>query len=714
MLDSFAPRNLTVLSAPCGYGKTSLLTAWCARTREHERVAWLTLEPTENNVPRFLAHVADAVERARPGGGRRAAALLRARGTTPDVAAHELLADLARAAPLAIVLDDLYVIEDRKCFDLLAYAIEHLPPGIRVVVATRADPPLPLARLRARGLLGEIRARDLAFTAAETRDVVSQLGITLEDDELEALADRTESWPVAVYLTALWLREQKDPQQMLGEFAAGRSYIGEFLAQEVLGSLDPRTRSFLVRTSVLTYLSAPLCNAVLDRDDSAEVLRVVSRSNLLITRLERDGEWFQLHRLFRELLRLELDRDDPSLSRRLHSRAAVWLDENGFVAGAVAHALSAGELEHAAGIISASAEPLLVRGDAELLVDLVEQLPLECVLAHPELSAAAALATTVARRPRHERQRWLSTAARSRRGSPAAWSSRIGIEAELAQALAADEEIGAAATHARRALRLVTKQDTGETGASARSALAHALYLEGATDEAAAEAARTLAAASPARQPSAIVRALGVLALVAADSGSDEEAASLVEKALGLVRRHGLGAAASAHLAHLARARLLLARGDTLAAENAAELGERLCRIPDPSAAHVFALLVLAESRIRKGRLRAAETAIREADAELETRTDQGRLPNLLAASRRSLRQARRSQTVSTERLTAGEIVVLRMLATALSQRAIGRELFLSVNTIKTHSRSIYRKLGVGSRAAAVARANALDLIADP
>jgi len=711
VLDSYASRNLTLVSAPCGYGKTSLLTAWSAKTREREHVAWLTLEATENNVPRFLAHVADAVERARPTGGRRAAALLRARGTTPEVVLHELLIDLARAAPLAIVLDDLHAIDDRDCFDLLSYAIEHLPPGVRIVTAARADPPLPLGRLRARGLLGEIRARDLAFTTAEIRDVVSELGIVLEDDELEALADRTESWPVAVYLTALWLREQKDPRQMLGELIAGRSYIGEFLAQEVLGSLDARTRDFLVRTSILTYLSAPLCDAVLGRDDSAGILRAISRSNLLITRLEREGEWFQLHRLFRELLQLELDRDDPSAAARLHARAAVWLDENDFVAGAVRHAVAAGENEHAAAIISGSAEPLLVRGDAELLIDLVEQLPHEVVLAHPELAAASALATTVARRPRHERERWLSTAARSRRSSPDAWSPQAGVVAALAQALAADEEIGEAAGHARRALRLAAKEDSGEVEASARSALAYELYLGGADDAAAAEAARALAAANPARRPNAIVRALGVLALVESDSGRHEETAALVQKALDIVRHHGLAAAASAHVVQLARARLLLARGDLRAAESAAELGEQLCRIPDPSLAHVFALLVLAGTRTGNGRLGGAETALREAEVELGTRSDRGRLPDLLTFARRSLRQARRNQSVSTERLTAAEIVVLRMLATGLSQRSIGRELFLSVNTIKTHSRSIYRKLGVGSRAAAVARANALDLI---
>jgi LuxR family transcriptional regulator, maltose regulon positive regulatory protein len=342
----------------------------------------------------------------RPGAGRRAAALLRARGAAVEIAVHELLVDLAAAAPITIVLDDLHVIEDAECITLLGHAIERLPPGVRIVAGTRADPPLPLGRLRARGLLGELRARDLAFTVEEAREIlVDAEGLELDDEEIQALVERAEGWPVAVYLIALWLRDQDDPRVRVGELAAHRSYVGEFLTDEILSSLDPRIRSFLVRTSVLTYLSAPLCDAVLGRDDSEEVLLEVSSSNLLIARLDLHSEWFRIHGLFRELLQLELDRVEPGAAVELHRRAAAWLREHDFLEGAVAHALDAGEHDVAAAVISDVWMELLGRGEGETLLRLVEHLPRDIVIANPELAASSALATYLARRHVHERLR---------------------------------------------------------------------------------------------------------------------------------------------------------------------------------------------------------------------------------------------------------------------------------------------------------------------
>src|SRR5206468_1733199 len=205
-----------------------------------------------------------------------------------------------------------------------------------------------------------------------------------------------EGWPVAVYLTALWLRDRDDPRLLVGGLAAGRRYLGEYLTDEIMASLDLRTRTFLVRSSVLSYLSPSLCDAVLGRDDSAEMLGELSSSNLLITRLERDGDWFKVHGLFRELLRLELERDENCGVVELHRRAADWLAQHGFLVGAVAHAVDAGEHEQAAAIISDAWEELLDRGDGETLLRLVEYLPLDVLLPHPELAAASAYASYLA------------------------------------------------------------------------------------------------------------------------------------------------------------------------------------------------------------------------------------------------------------------------------------------------------------------------------
>ena len=709
-LDSPASPNLTLLSAPCGYGKTSLLAHW--RQQAAEDAAWVTLEAADGIRSRFWAQISDAVEQVRPGAGRRAAALLRTRGAAVDVAVHELLADLSGAAPLAIVLDDLHLIEDSECHALLAYAIEHLPPGVRIIAGTRADPPLPLGRLRARGLLCEVRARDLAFTVEEARELlVGTERLDLDDEDVERLVDRTEGWPVAVYLTALWLRDQEDPRSRVHELAAGQRYIGEFLTDEIVGSLDPSTRSFLVHTSVLMYLSAPFCDAVLERSDSDEMLRQVSSANLLIARLEPDSEWFRIHPLFRELLQLELDREHPGAAVEIHRRAAAWLREHGYLEGAVSHAREAGEHDQAAAIISDVWAELLSRGEAETLIQLVDYLPLEVVLEYPELAAGSALATYLARRPLHERRRWLAVTERSRAESPHTWSPRAASTASLARAIAIDGDLGAAAAHARRALKLVAGERVREGEVSALAALAYALYLSGTDAAAGQHASRALAATDAPDRPHASLRALGILALIAADAGRIDEAAARVQEALEYAREHELTAAASVHAAHLARTRVLLARGRLREAETACELGVRLCRMPDPSVPHAFALLVLADVRTRRGQLRQASEALAAAALEIETFADSGRLPHDLAAARRRLRTARKSHARSTEPLSTAELAVLRLLATGLSQRQVGRKMFLSVNTIKTHTQSIYRKLGVASRADAVARATALELI---
>jgi LuxR family maltose regulon positive regulatory protein len=246
---------------------------------------------------------------------------------------------------------------------------------------------------------------------------------------------------------------------------------------------------------------------------------------------------------------------------------------------------------------------------------------------------------------------------------------------------------------------------------SALAALAYTLYVGGDDDAAWKHASRAMAGPDAPDRPHAALRALGILALIAAKAGRIDEAALKAQDALDFARRRRLSAAASVHIAHLARARVMLAKGHLREAETACELAERLCRMPDPHVPHAFALLVVAEVKTERGHLQQASEALASAALEIGTFADSGRLPHDLAAARRRLRAARRTHAPNDEPLSSAERAVLHMLATDLSQRGIGRQLFLSVNTIKTHTRSIYQKLGVTTRADAVARARALNLI---
>ena len=702
---------MTLVSAPAGYGKTTLLTAWSKRPSS-EGVAWLTLERSDNDPVRLWASIGDAVEQARSGAGRRSAQMIRARGVDPSDALQELLGDLAQAAPLAIVLDDLHVVEDDECLELLEYALEHLPPGVRVIAGSRVDPRLPLARFRGRGVLGELRAADLAFTQDEAWELlVGTEGLDLGDEEVALLAERTEGWPVALYLAALWLRDEDDPRGRAREFAGSQRYVAEYLTDEVLSRLDGATREFLVRTSVFDRFCAPLCDEVLRFDNSRAVLAEMSKSNLLLVPLDENGDWFRLHHLLDELLTLELDRTEPAVVPDLHRRAAAWFRARDLPEDAVEHALAAGDCDLAAAILGDVWSELLRRSEGATLARLVERLPAEVALAHPELVAASALGTVGTRAPAYDRARWLSIAERARVEAPESWTARAEMVVALTRALAIDGDIGGAAGQARRAIELEQEHDVDEHDVLAFATLAWALYLRGEKAEASTAASLAVASINAPQRPHGVVRALGTLALVAADEGRMDEAAATAERALAHAAKRHFTSAASVTSAHLARSRTLAARGLLREAEAAAERGERLARAPDPSVSHAHALLVLADVRARHGRTSEAEEALRAATGEIKTFADPGQLPLLAARVKRSLRAARAVIAVRTEPLSPAELVVLGLLATDLSQRGIGRKLFLSVNTIKTHTRSIYRKLAVTSRENAVTRGHALGLI---
>jgi LuxR family maltose regulon positive regulatory protein len=709
-LEGASRRGLTLLSAPCGYGKTSLLTTWSNATPEV--VAWLTVDERDADPARLRSYVAEAVERARPGAGRRSASLFAARSGSLDLGLNELLADLACAAPLVLVLDDLQTVSaDALCLEQLDHVVEHLPPGVRIVVGTRSDPSLALGRLRARGLLGEIRAGDLAFTAEEAHKLlVEREELDLGFTEIESLVERTEGWPVGLYLTGLWLREESDARSKVRELAAGRQWLGEYLTDEITTALDPATRDFLVRTSILTRLSGPLCDDLLGRSDSAVVLHDLSHRNLLVAPLDGDGAWFRVHRLFRELLALERERTVPGVAPELHRRAAMWFRENGYVEDAVDHLLLGRDEDGAAATLAECSKALLLGGRAATLLRLTERLSAEAVSDHPELAAKAALATISARRPAYERARWLAIVERARTHSSDE-SLEVEIAVSLTRAVAVDDDVGLAAESARIAVDLEEGEERGHE-VLALAALGYALYLSGEHEDAAAAAAAALTAPSTSERPNGMARALGTLALLAVDAGRTDEAATRAREAVELARERGLETATSMHIAHLARSRVLTAKGRLRGAEAAAERGERLARMPDANVPHAFAFLVLAEARARLGRVDAAARALASAESRIASFHDAGVLPELAAGVRAQI------STVSgvdddLDPLSAAELSVLRLLGSDLSRRGMGRQLFLSVNTIKTHMRGIYRKLGVTSRTEAVTRARALGLVSD-
>ena len=387
--------TFTVLNAAVGYGKTTLVRSWCIE--RPEAVIWVTLDSADDDPVRLWTHLATAVERLGEGFGRRALSCLGVRGAPVETAVDELMNGLvAYGRRVTIVLDDLHAVRSDASVRSIAQTIERLPANARLLAATRSDPAIGLARLRARRVLTEVRARELAFTVDETQELVTREGIGLSSDSVELLVDRTEGWPAGLYLAALWLRDLQDPNGGVREFAGSARHVGEYLADEVLTALAPEIRDFLVRTSVLARFTPELCDAVLDRKDSVAVLADLAHSNMFLVALDARGEWYRYHHLFGEVLQLELGRE---AARELRHRAAAWCSTHGLAEEAIEYAAAAGDAEMVAELLIERHLEFIWGGRLRQFLDWVRWLPAELLVQHPVLAGAGGGRRRVARRP---------------------------------------------------------------------------------------------------------------------------------------------------------------------------------------------------------------------------------------------------------------------------------------------------------------------------
>ena len=373
--------TLTLLSAPPGYGKTTLVAGWLAGRAS--RAAWLTLDEDDSDPARFVAYLSAAVRRAMPevafadapaGPGE----------TDPRAALVPFLNALAQAAePLVVVLDDYHLLGGRQVHRLVEFVLSHLPGHARLVLLAREDPPLPLARLRARGQLTEIRAHDLRFDCADAaRFFTDTLGLELPSAIVEQLTERTEGWPAGLQLAGLSLQAGSDPAAFVSSFGATDRFVLDYLSDEVLARLPDETRHFLTQTAILERLSAPLCDAVIGRTDSAEMLATLERSNLFLVTLDERREWYRYHALFADVLRTGLR---PAERRELQGRAAAWLAEHEFLPEAIRCSLAADLPDGAAALMEAAADATLARGEVATILRWCDLLPGEVLAARPTL-----------------------------------------------------------------------------------------------------------------------------------------------------------------------------------------------------------------------------------------------------------------------------------------------------------------------------------------
>jgi LuxR family transcriptional regulator, maltose regulon positive regulatory protein len=713
-LDAGVDAPLTLVAAPPGFGKTTAVRAWCAR--RGAAVAWVTLDGQDNDPDVLWTYVMTAVDRVRPGLGRTALQRLRAAGTSTEGCVDELMNGLAAyGSEIAIVLDDLHAVTDRDCLASLDYALTQLPPGTHVIAIARTDPDLRLSRLRANGGLVELRAEDLAFTGPETRELVVDQGRLngLDDGELEVLRERSNGWPAVIVLATLWLRALDDPHRALHDFGVGQQYVASYLSEEVFDSLAPDVRAFLLQVSVLGRFTAELCDDVLGRSDSASMLAELEASTLFVNRLERGG-WFQVHALVAEFARLRLASEDPEAASRIHRRAAVWCRERRMVVEAVEHAADGGDHELVAGILAEHQLAVFRNGGARTLLRWIRMLPQDVLLDHPSLAACAATSAFVVGRGTLDVRRYLQLADRALHERPDGLDAYVPAEAAMVRAATLEGGVAAAVQAGRQAVELAMA-GADEALVAALGAHARALYFAGAEDAAVAAATRAIEHPDIERRPPGHAFARSTLALVAADRGDLARARQHAETARRIVGRVGnsrtwLGANLS-----VALGKVLMAEGSFAEAERELAHAEGFFDDEVPTVHHAWLVILLAQVRCRRGYLDGAASGLDVARREIAALPDVGRIAAMAGELERELRELR-ARADGGELLTtpsAAELAVLRLLPSDLSAREIGAELFLSSNTVRSHMRMLYRKLGVGSRADAVARASALGLI-DP
>jgi LuxR family transcriptional regulator, maltose regulon positive regulatory protein len=726
MLDENRTRRLCLVVAPAGWGKTTLLTEWARQAGDRQSVAWITLDETDDEPHRFWTYVVTALRTAAPDVGGGALAALRVPGIDPlEVALPALLNDLSASnGRHTLILDDYHLLTDVRIHEALEYLLSYLPPSLRLVMAARFDPPLPLARMRARGEMTEIRAADLRFSATEAAGLVSAVGqVEIGSDAVDALVDRTEGWAVGLKLAALTIRGSPDPAARATAVRGDDRHIIDFLSSEVLDRLPADRREFLVRTAVLDRLCGSLCDAVLGRTRSAAILEALERADLFVVPLDAHREWYRYHRLFRDVLIRELQATSSETLRVLLRRAADWYLAAGQVDEAVRLLTDAGERREAGQLLLSAEDAFLEQGAAATYLRLGEQLGKSTVHDDPRL--AVSMAGAAAQSGQGDRVPALLDVAEAGFGDAVppyqGWRSLKAAAAMLRAtydpAVRADPPLMLA--QAERAADLET-DPTLEGYVITRMTLGAVLSGLDRREEAIPLLTDAWERSAQVDVPVFIrLQIAGLLAMCLFETGRDDAARLLVHQVApavqGIVRALGDAAAPAVTFLTGIEGRLAYRDGEPDTAVRLLTRAVELARIAGHPSQTVYVLTALADAALAAGDRLAARAAIDEARETADTGVAFPATAQRLAdveqrIGRRAARVARRDGQL-VEELTDRELSLLRALQGPLSQREIGAELYLSLNTIKGYTKSLYRKLGAASRAEAVERGRELGLI---
>jgi LuxR family maltose regulon positive regulatory protein len=699
---------LVLVSGPSGYGKSVLIGQWSER--DPRPYPTLILGDEHNDPALFVGSIVAALDAIEPVARDVGTALANPRPNLKKVVLPRLGVSLERReAPFVLVLDDFERIKSPEALAVVKTLVAHVPPGSQVVLASRTEPELAIGRLRVRGGVNELGAAELVMTKGECQELLGALGLRLKPRQLDTLVERTEGWPAALHLAGLALRDAPDLDEAITRFAGDDRFVVDYIREEFLESASRRQLDFLRRASMLDRLGGDLCDSVLERRGSATQLRELSRTNMLITPLDRRDEWFRFHPLFREMLRAELRRSEPEAEVGLDRRASDWWAAQGDWDRAIRHAVDAGALDRAGELLWMGIPEFTTRGRNATVIGWLDRIGEAAVATDAALSLTASYAQ-ITQGAGGKTEYWAAVAAGLIEKEPAS-DKRTVLTAGLGLIEAALARGGVGAIADRTALAAEMLPADSPWMSMCRLIEGVGLHLQGRREEAhekLADGARRGAVSAPNVQ----VLCLSQLALLAIEADDWTLAEMLASQARAQLDRSGIDEYPMMALALSVSAVVRSRTGRLEAAAADLRQGKALLERLEDFAPWYEAetWVALARASVRLGDAPAATLMLGEASRALKLTPDAIVLGEWIAETVLAIEAFSES---AIRDLTPAEMHILQYLPTHLSFPQIAGQVFVSPNTVKTQAQSVYRKLGVTSRREAVEHARAAGLL-DP
>jgi LuxR family maltose regulon positive regulatory protein len=693
--------------APAGYGKTTLLAQWADRSGQ--AFAWVQVDEQDNDPKVLLSYVAAALDAVEPVGERVFDALASPASSVPGSVVPRLGSAFASmTVPVVLIVDDVHLLHNRQCQSALSVLADHVPGGSRLVLSGRNEAPLRIARLRAEGRVLEIGPGDLSLTCGEAAELLRNADVVLGDDEVAELHRRSEGWPAALYIAALATKAGSPGGGARAAFSGDDMFMSDYLRSELLDRISGRQRRFLTWTSVLERMSGSLCDAVLRRSGSTATLAELGRSNMLLVPLDRRGQWYRYHHLFRDMLLADLAERHPDVIPVLRQRAARWCLQANLPEEALEYSIAADDVNAVAALVEGLWATVYLQGRLETVLRWVRWLVERGGIEGRPLAAATAVfifaqsgLAADAERAADAVDRWRNRdAARSADPAARAWAA-------MSMAMQCRGGVEQMRADADEAVREFPVTDPVWPAASFFQGLARVLC--GDPDGGDASFQDGIRVWEQHGTGQIMANALAERALLAMARGEWGRAEALAGQACTVLEQAG----AEEPTVWAVSARAMMHRGDTAAARRELVKAHRLRPMLTYAFPHltVQAWIEMARVHLALADLAAARTLMREIDEVLRIRPGLGALVGEAETLRAQLGKRRGSTATGASSLTAAELRLLPLLSTHLTFPEISQELFLSPHTIKAQARSIYRKLDASSRSQTVAQARAVGLL---